>query len=93
MMFDFLKKKKMIVNPLRETLFGDIPIDFWSKTTTEPWISFNHVKESLKNENKKQAIDILHRITTTENLESRHYLQAWFFLRQLGEKPDICEDE
>jgi len=76
-------------HPMRRTLFGDMPIEEWpaSPTNEEPWGSFCRAKEAMKNNLKEDAIDVLIEITTRKGLESRHYLQAWHFVRQLGVQP------
>ena len=76
-------------HPMRRTLFGDMPVEEWpaSPTNEEPWGSFCRAKESIKNGSKEDGIDILTEITTRKALESRHHLQAWHFLRQLGVQP------
>jgi hypothetical protein len=89
--FKFFKKEKPSQpNRLRDTLFGDMPISEWGKQVdlkTEPWTSFVQVREYLDAKNEALAIETLQRITDMQNLESRHYLQAWHFLRQLGVNP------
>lgn len=89
--FRFSKKEKPSQPiKIRDTLFGDRPISEWGKhadPNPEPWASFVQVREYLDAKNKASAIETLKRITDMTNLESRHYLQAWHFLRQLGVNP------
>jgi hypothetical protein len=74
---------------IRDTLFGDMPISAWNgaNSRNEPWISFQRVENDLELEKTQMAIEELEKITKTPGLESRHYVQAWHFLKQLGVKP------
>ena len=90
-MFNLFKKKenKKPVTP-RDMLFGDLPISEWPKDpnrNAEPWLSFIKSREHLENKQNVAAIILLKKITEMPNLESRHYLQAWHFLRPLGVNP------
>ena len=91
-MFNFFKKKEKPRQPIaiRDTLFGDMPISEWpsdSSLSLEPWASFVQARNCLQERDKESAITILKRITDMPGLESRHYLQAWHFLRGLGVNP------
>lgn len=87
-------KKKPAVWPLagmRETLFGDLPIERWSEPgdtpgAEEPWASFARVR-GLVRSNRAGAIEALRDIAATSGLEPRHHLQAWHLLRELGVQP------
>jgi cytosine/creatinine deaminase len=85
---NLIKKKEQPLS-VRDTLFGDMPIEQWVKedNQTEPWVSFLKAKQFLDKKDKNSAIDLLQKITNMPNLESRHYLQAWHFLRGLGVNP------
>jgi len=90
-MFNWLKKKETNkpIHP-RDIFFGDLPISEWPKDTTlqmEPWASFIQARKYIETKDKKSAIAIFQKITEMPSLESRHYLQAWHFLRQLGANP------
>jgi hypothetical protein len=78
-------------NPIRETLFGDMPLERWPQADTAskefPWSEFEKARSHLTAGNQKAAIDCWLRITHQPNLEPRHYLQAWHFLRQNGQQP------
>jgi hypothetical protein len=52
--------------------------------TLEPWSSFARARQSIEAGDKQGAISTLQGILATPNLESRHYLQAFSALRQLG---------
>ena len=93
-MFNWFKKEKptQASSPvtIRDTLFGDLPISEWPRdphTTGEPWVSFLQARNHVDAKNNAAAIAVLKKITETPGLESRHYLQAWHFLRQLGVNP------
>jgi len=83
------KKKGSNRSAIRDTLFGDMPISAWTgnHSTDEPWVHFQEVEKHLESGNPQMAIHVLSKILETPNLESRHYLQAWHFLRPLGVNP------
>ena len=77
---------------IRDILFGDLPFSQWpngSATSVdgEPWLSFISARNQLDSANQESAKQTLRRILAMPDLESRHYLQAWHFLRELGESP------
>jgi hypothetical protein len=85
------KKSTPLVNDeIRETLFGDMPIEKWrgKDATEEPWILFEHAKEQIEKSQNEQAVEMLTKITQMKNLESRHYAQAYHYLKQLGKTSD-----
>lgn len=87
-MRNWFKKEK--TPDVRDLLFGDLSFDQWPRETTatgEPWRSFVEARTCLKAGDKTEAIRILRGIQATVGLESRHYLQAWQFLRELGVLP------
>ena len=91
-MFNLFKKKEKPRPSItvRDTLFGDLPLSDWPRgedATAEPWASFVRARNSLDKGDKASAIQVLQNITEMQGLESRHYLQAWHFLRQLGVNP------
>jgi hypothetical protein len=83
------RKKKNNQPVIRDTLFGDLPIASWTgnNASSEPWTRFQSVENNLNLGETQLAIQELENITQTPNLESRHYVQAWHFLRQLGVMP------
>ena len=88
-MFNLFKKKQTpadVKNAIRNTLLGDVPIPEWGKDATDgiPWSMFAEAREHVvKKQNYPEAIKVYKKITETPGLESRHYLQAWHFLRKL----------
>ncbi|PWT93522.1 MAG: hypothetical protein C5B55_04395 [Blastocatellia bacterium] len=84
-------KRSQAVNAVRETLFGDMPPSSWpsadSSVRGEPWDSFLQAREASAAGKTDQARQILYQIVGTPGFETRHYLQAWHFLRDLGEQP------
>jgi hypothetical protein len=74
---------------IRDTLFGDMPFEAWASNGSrgEPWISFEAAKSALDGGNRQACIETLTEIVNRQNLEPRHYVQAWHFLRQLGVTP------
>jgi len=92
-MLDFLKHKTVPPHlGIRETLFGDMPMERWldispQALAAEPWAYFDRANRLLIAGDKLGATDIFREILTKTNLESRFYLQAWYFLRELGVEP------
>ena len=90
-MFNWFRKEKPKKSvEIRDTLFGDMPMSEWpsdSGLNMEPWISFVQVRAHLDKRERDSAITVLKKIAEMQGLESRHYLQAWHFLRQLGVTP------
>jgi hypothetical protein len=76
---------------MRDTLFGDMPLDQFPKggqpTDPPPWGSFVAARNKLRAGHQDEAIALWRSILELPNLESRHYLQAWHFLRHVGQKP------
>jgi hypothetical protein len=77
---------------IRDTLFGDMPMTDWPPTSAptqnlEPWKSFVLAREAMEAGRTGEAVELWKNIAQTPDLESRHYLQAWHFLRQQGVKP------
>src|SRR5258708_28554072 len=74
---------------IRDTLFGDMPLSqllLISPETlaSEPWASFKQAKDRIDSGNAAGAMAPLQGILKMPHLESRHYLQAWHFLREIG---------
>ena len=88
-----MKAKPVQNHPeIRDTLFGDLPFSQWvtgfpNATLLEPWASFGRAKQSLDSGDAQTATEALLGILEMSELESRHYLQAWHFLRDLGVNP------
>lgn len=87
----FGKKKGASSIPIRETLFGDMPLDQWPSdgdaSDELPWGAFVSARQTLAGGNRAGAIAGWRRILTQPGFEPRCYLQAWHFLRQHGEQP------
>lgn len=94
----FLNKNKVstATPSIRDTLFGDMPIAHWPSNDTAqgPFATFINARRALADNKADEAIDDWLSITTTPGLESRHYLQAWHFLRQHGQQPpaEVAKD-
>jgi hypothetical protein len=92
-LFDFLKSKPVPPRlQIRDALFGDIPLSrllpiSQEILSMEPWASFAHAKELIDAHETQGATQALRRILEMPQLESRQYLQAWHFLRDLGVNP------
>ncbi len=76
---------------VRETLFGDMPPDRFppgsAASDEPPWATFDSARKYLKAGDQSAAAAAWRSIIEQPDLESRHKLQAWHFLRQLGEHP------
>lgn len=95
---------------IRNTLFGDAPMEAWPPLEVppsdeplssramdgqpEPWRSFIHARSAYEADDTITAIAQWQAITAMPDLESRHYLQAWHFLRQYDilPPPDQAKD-
>lgn len=75
----------------RDTLFGDLPPEYWPVGPDghdgEPWASFVQAREQVEAGHERAALELYDRILKTPDLESRHYLQAWCFIRACGVGP------
>jgi hypothetical protein len=84
------RKKKEVPNPIRETLFGDMPLDRWPhdgvSLETFPWNAFVSARAHLAAGRRNDAVACWRTILEEPGLEPRHYLQAWHFLRQHGQQ-------
>jgi hypothetical protein len=94
-MLNWFKKKPPPLD-IRDTLFGDLPFQEWPREKAEmideePWPSFVTIRDSVTIHDTVEAMRMLQRIVSTPGLESRHYLQAWHFLRLLGAEPGRAE--
>lgn len=77
---------------IRDTLFGDLPLEAWTASSfehslEEPWITFAAARETLAAGRTSEAIDHWRAIAAMPGLESRHPVQAWHFLRAHGVQP------
>ena len=77
-----INKKPAETFSVIDMLFGDLPLSYWAgiNSNEEPWTLFKKVKNSIDRNNTDDAIDVLKTIINTPAFESRHYLQAYFFL-------------
>lgn len=77
---------------IRNVLFGDLPASDWPKETAttdeQPWSLFCEARSQLNLGHQQEAIRKYQRILAMPSLESRHYLQAWHFLRDVEIEPD-----
>jgi hypothetical protein len=90
-MFNLFKKKPQQPE-IRDVLFGDLPISQWpSKTAAsdaETWLSFAKARDHLTSGHTREAVHLFQGVLEMPELESRHYVQAWHFLREVGVQPD-----
>lgn len=87
----FGTEKKPSADSIRDTLFGDMPLGKWPPAGTDtgwsPWSDFVAAREQLASGRKEKAVEAWLEILEQTDLEPRHYLQAWHFLRQQGQQP------
>lgn len=80
---------------MRDTLFGDADLSEWPSGVTavdaEPWSLFVTAWQALERGDRDTAISNWQQIVAMPGLESRHYAQAWHFLRAQGVKPDASQ--
>ena len=84
-------QKKSAAPPqnLRETFFGDMPLASWGSVADgDPWASFAKAADRLHHD-RAGAIEVLQSIVQRSGLESRHYLQAWSSLLEMGVRPPV----
>ncbi|MBC7771558.1 MAG: hypothetical protein H7210_03585 [Pyrinomonadaceae bacterium] len=88
-----LKSSPVLPSPAspeaRDTLFGDSPMESWPSASVrqpagEPWDSFILARNAVSAGREAEAIKCWKKICAMPDLESRHYLQAWHFLRAAG---------
>ena len=100
-MFNLFKKKEpeKTVNPfieLRSHYMGNVQLKDWPKEdlTTHPWSLFVEARKQLLAKNNTEAEKIYRQIVETPDLEPRHYMQAWMFLRyflKVQPSPEIAK--
>lgn len=87
----FGKKKKAAPDSIRETLFGDMPLDQWPRSDVSsesfPLSAFVSARSHLAAGRQSDAVACWRQILERLGLEPRHYLQAWLFLRQHRQRP------
>lgn len=78
--------KQYLSEAMRDVVWGDLPWERWAPddATGYPWDLFLEARKLASAGQNDSAIDRLLKIANAPNLESRHYLQAWHFLRQLN---------
>jgi hypothetical protein len=86
------KKKSSVTEELRDTLYGDMPIDAWPPPNEEapdefPWTLFSRARADLDAGRLPDAVKNWLNVLEQAGLETRHYLQAWHFLRNAGVGP------
>ena len=90
-LFDSLFGKKQEAPTLRDTLFGDLPLEQWpppgAGSTEFPWSAFASARTDLAAGRTEAAVAAWRQIVARPGLESRHYLQAWHFLKQQRQPP------
>jgi len=81
---------------VREVLFGDVPVLDWPRAdspvrTQGAWALFAAAQAAYQAHDPAAAVASLQQVLALPDLESRHYVQAWQFLRLLGVQPPASE--
>jgi hypothetical protein len=76
---------------IRDMLFADVPLSSWvpqsSGVMQEPWKTFAQARKAQGGGQKMEAVALLRAVAAMPAVESRHYLEAWHVLRELGVAP------
>lgn len=78
---------------MRETLYSTASLEPFVERLKDnpklvfPWSNFVEAHQTLKKNDKANAISLLKQVAAADGLETRLYLQAWHSLRGLGEMP------
>ncbi|MBK7348504.1 MAG: hypothetical protein IPI92_01360 [Gemmatimonadetes bacterium] len=76
---------------LRDTLFGDLALPHWppagAPVGDAPWSSFAAARHHLEAGDPGAARARWREVLALPGLDTRHYLQAWSFLRAQGDRP------
>lgn len=92
-MFNLFGRKASPPPDIRDTLFGDVGLAHWPGGDTAaaaeqvPWRWFVEARDALAAGQPHLAIRAWQRVAAQRGLESRHYAQAWHFLRAHGVRP------
>lgn len=87
-------KGRPVSSQMREVMFGDLPWDVWCRREgplEEPWPLFRGAWTARKNGDFAGCRALLEQVTAMVDVESRHHVQAWHFLRELGREPSSGE--
>jgi hypothetical protein len=72
-------------------LYGDASIDQWlvaaGGSSAEPWASFARAASLWSDDRRDEAVSVWREIAANDDIESRHVLQAWHFIRAAGVSP------
>ena len=90
-MFNLFKKKEAkketpAENPaekMRSVYMGNVKLTEWpaDESKEHPWSMFVDARNHVIRQKNKEAEKIYRQIIATPGLESRHYMQAWLFMR------------
>jgi hypothetical protein len=81
-----------IQREIRNTLFGDVPLDALVRAhpkvpLSEPWASFQRARDLKDTGDEQGAREAIRGILNMPDLETRVFLQACHTLRELGDRP------
>jgi hypothetical protein len=81
-----------IQREIRNTLFGDVPLDALVRAhpkvpLSEPWASFQRARDLKDTGDEQGAREAVRGILNMPDLETRVFLQACQTLRELGDRP------
>ena len=74
---------------LRQQWFGEAPLAQWRSESNaardlQPWAGFDRARSQAEAGDREGAVATLIAIINQDDLESRHYLEAWHALRELN---------
>lgn len=90
----FRRKADPDTTDFRRVLFGNLPPEEWppeGDAADYPWSLFSTAREAWRAGDKQSAVVAWRSIAHDSQLESRHNLQAWHFLRLAGVQPLVEE--
>jgi hypothetical protein len=87
----FRPSQRAAADTLRPLLYGDAPMSLWpdarGASTGGPWANFERARALAEAGDVEGAQDLWRGVTRMRDVESRHVLQAWHYLRASGESP------
>jgi hypothetical protein len=95
-MVRILKSKvKAVGAQMREVMFGDLPWDAWcgrEGPQEAPWPLFRAAWTARKVGDIDGSVACLEQVVSQLGYDTRHYAQAWHYLRELGRSPSGEEE-
>jgi hypothetical protein len=85
----FKRKPQALSDQMRQAVYGASPLEQWpeGEASGSPWNAFAEARAQFLGGGHAEAVELWRAIINKPGLETRHYLQAWHFLKQAGEVP------